>query len=57
MTLIMINSKLGIPLLAASLHKIAAQRNLNDKGKALAKAFGDAILQAGFPVGRGLTSK
>src|SRR6516225_87311 len=30
---------------------IAAQRNLNDKGKALAKAFGDAIRQAGVPVG------
>src|SRR5215469_6851368 len=26
---------------------ITAQRNLNDKGKALAKAFGDAIRQAG----------
>src|SRR5215470_19856932 len=36
---------------------IAAQRNLNDKGKALAKAFGDAIRQAGIPVGRVLTSK
>jgi phosphohistidine phosphatase SixA len=36
---------------------IAAQRNLNDKGKALAKAFGDAIRKAGVPVGRILTSK
>jgi len=36
---------------------IAAQRNLNDKGKALAKAFGDAIRQAGVPVGRVYTSK
>ena len=36
---------------------IAAQRNLNDKGKALAKAFGDAIRQAGVPVGKVLTSK
>jgi phosphohistidine phosphatase SixA len=36
---------------------IAAQRNLNDKGKALAKAFGDAILQAGVPVGKVFTSK
>jgi phosphohistidine phosphatase SixA len=36
---------------------IAAQRNLNDKGEALAKAFGDAILQAGIPVGRVFTSK
>ena len=30
---------------------IAAQRNLNDKGKALAKAFGDALRQAGVPIG------
>ena len=36
---------------------IAAQRNLNDKGKALAKAFGDAIRQAGAPVGKVFTSK
>jgi broad specificity phosphatase PhoE len=36
---------------------IAAQRNLNDKGKALAKAFGDAIRQAGIPVGEVYTSK
>ena len=36
---------------------IAAQRNLNDKGKALAKSFGDAIRQAGVPVGRVFTSK
>jgi broad specificity phosphatase PhoE len=36
---------------------IAAQRNLNDKGKALAKAFGDAIRQAGVPVGKVFTSK
>jgi broad specificity phosphatase PhoE len=36
---------------------IAAQRNLNDKGKALAKAFGDAIRQAGVPVGEVYTSK
>ena len=36
---------------------IAAQRNLNDKGKALAKAFGDAIRQAGIPVGTVFTSK
>ena len=35
---------------------IAAQRNLNDKGKALAKAFGDAIRQAGVPVGKVYTS-
>jgi phosphohistidine phosphatase SixA len=36
---------------------IAAQRNLNDKGKALAKAFGDALRQAGVPVGKIYTSK
>jgi phosphohistidine phosphatase SixA len=36
---------------------IAAQRNLNDKGKALAKAFGDAVRQVGIPVGKVYTSK
>ena len=36
---------------------IAAQRNLNDKGNALAKAFGDALRQAGVPVGKIYTSK
>lgn len=36
---------------------IAAQRNLNDKGKALAKAFGEALRQAGVPVGKVYTSK
>src|SRR3984885_9443338 len=36
---------------------IAAQRNLNDKGKALAKAFGEAIRQVGIPVGKVYTSK
>jgi phosphohistidine phosphatase SixA len=36
---------------------IAAQRNLNDKGKALAEAFGDAIRQAGVLVGKVFTSK
>ena len=36
---------------------ITAQRNLNDKGKALAKAFGDAIRQAGIPIGQVYTSK
>src|ERR1700760_3611808 len=35
----------------------AAQRNLNDKGKALAKAFGDAMRQARIPVGKVFTSK
>jgi phosphohistidine phosphatase SixA len=36
---------------------IATQRNLNDKGKALAKAFGDAFRQVGIPVGKVYTSK
>ena len=36
---------------------IAAQRNLNDKGKALAKGFGDAIRQAGVSVGKVYTSR
>jgi broad specificity phosphatase PhoE len=36
---------------------IAAQRNLNDNGKALAKAFGEALRQAGVPVGKVYTSK
>src|SRR5437660_8679878 len=36
---------------------IAAQRNLNDKGKALAKAFGEALRQAAIPVGKVYTSK
>jgi phosphohistidine phosphatase SixA len=36
---------------------IAAQRNLNEKGKALAKAFGDALRQVGVPVGKVYTSR
>jgi phosphohistidine phosphatase SixA len=36
---------------------VAAQRNLNGKGKALAKAFGDALRQAGVPIGKVYTSK
>jgi phosphohistidine phosphatase SixA len=36
---------------------IAAQRNLNDKGKALARAFGEALRQVGVPVGKVYTSK
>ena len=36
---------------------IASQRNLNDKGKTLAKTFGDALRQAGVPVGKVYTSK
>jgi phosphohistidine phosphatase SixA len=36
---------------------IGARRNLNDKGKALAKAFGDALRQTGVPIGKVYTSK
>jgi broad specificity phosphatase PhoE len=36
---------------------VAAQRNLNDAGKALAKAFGEALRQGGIPVGKVYTSK
>jgi broad specificity phosphatase PhoE len=36
---------------------VAAQRNLNENGKTLAKAFGDALRQAGIPVGKVYTSK
>ncbi|MGA7233255.1 MAG: histidine phosphatase family protein [Xanthobacteraceae bacterium] len=36
---------------------IATQRNLNDKGKMLAKQFGDALRQVGVPVGKVYTSK
>jgi broad specificity phosphatase PhoE len=36
---------------------VATQRNLNEQGKALAKAFGDAIRQAGIPIGKVFTSK
>src|SRR5512142_2844836 len=36
---------------------VAAQRQLNDKGKALAKAFGDALRDAGVPIGNVYTSK
>ena len=36
---------------------IAAQRNLNDKGKALAKTFGEALRQTGVPIGKVYTSK
>src|SRR4029450_6705484 len=35
---------------------IAKQRNLNQKGKELAKAFGDAIRQLGIPAGKVYTS-
>jgi len=36
---------------------IAAQRQLNEKGKALAKAFGEALRAGGVPVGKVFTSK
>ena len=36
---------------------VAAQRQLNDKGKQLAKSFGEALRQAGVPVGKVYTSK
>src|SRR5215468_10853975 len=39
------------------LDNIAAQRNLNDKGKALAKAFGESIREVGVPIGRVYTSQ
>ena len=35
---------------------VAKQRNLNEKGKELAKAFGDAIRQLGIPAGKVYTS-
>src|SRR6516165_5479387 len=42
---------------AFNFDNIAAQRNLNEKGKALAKSFGEALRQAGVPVGKVYTSK
>src|SRR5262245_12633353 len=36
---------------------ISAQRKVNDNGKALARAFGEALRQAGVPVGKVYTSK
>jgi phosphohistidine phosphatase SixA len=36
---------------------VAAQRNLNDSGKALARALGEALHQAGVPIGKVYTSK
>jgi broad specificity phosphatase PhoE len=36
---------------------VAAQRNLNEKGEALASEFGDALRRAGVPVGKVYTSK
>jgi phosphohistidine phosphatase SixA len=40
-----------------NLDNVAKQRNLNDKGKQLAKAFGAAVLAAGVPVGEVYTSQ
>src|SRR5215470_47621 len=40
-----------------NLDNISAQRNLNDNGKALARAFGAALRQAEVPVGKVYTSK
>jgi broad specificity phosphatase PhoE len=36
---------------------VAAQRQLNDKGKALAKTFGEALRDAGIPIAKVYTSK
>jgi phosphohistidine phosphatase SixA len=40
-----------------NLSDVTKQRNLNDKGKELAKAFGDAIRRVGLPVGKVYTSE
>ena len=40
-----------------NLDNVSAQRNLNDSGKALARAFGEALREAGVPVGKVYTSK
>ena len=40
-----------------NLADVSKQRNLNDKGKALAKTFGDAIRGAGVPIGDVFTSQ
>src|SRR5262245_60938077 len=40
-----------------TLADISKQRNLNDKGKELAKAFGVAIRAAGLPIGKVYTSQ
>jgi broad specificity phosphatase PhoE len=39
------------------LDNVAAQRNLNDNGKALAKVFGESLRQIGVPIGRVYTSQ
>ena len=40
-----------------NLDNVAAQRNLNESGKALARAFGEALRRAGVPIGTVYTSK
>src|SRR5262249_60017813 len=40
-----------------NLADVSKQRNLNDKGKELARAFGEALLGAGVPVGKVYTSQ
>ncbi len=40
-----------------NLDNIAAQRSLNENGKALAKAFGAALREAGVPIGKVYTSR
>lgn len=40
-----------------NIDNIAAQQNLNDKGKTLARQFGEALRQARVPVGKVYTSK
>src|SRR5215510_6934331 len=40
-----------------NLADVTKQRNLNDKGKELARAFGQAIRSVGLPIGEVYTSK
>jgi len=40
-----------------NLADVSKQRNLNDKGKDLAKAFGEALREAGVPIGKVYTSQ
>ena len=40
-----------------NLADVSKQRNLNDKGKELARAFGAAIRSAGVPIGKAYTSQ
>jgi len=41
----------------SNLADVSKQRNLNDKGKELARAFGEALVGAGVPVGKVYTSQ